>query len=77
VQPAAYLGLLSVAPAERGGGVGASLVALAQAEFDLAGVAATLLFYGTFNPLSVPFWSRLGWRPLWTGWSAHPASTLR
>jgi predicted N-acetyltransferase YhbS len=76
-QPAAYVGLLSVAPAERGGGVGASLVALAQAEFDLAGVAATLLFYGTFNPLSVPFWSRLGWRPLWTAWSAHPASTLR
>jgi hypothetical protein len=40
-------------------------------------VAATLLFYGTFNPLSVPFWSRLGWRPLWTVWSAHPASALR
>ena len=77
VRPAAYLGLLCVTTAERGRGVGAALVAHAQDTVDRAGIAATLLHYGTFNPLSAPFWARTGWRPLWTGWAAHPASTLR
>jgi GNAT superfamily N-acetyltransferase len=77
VRPAAYLGLLCVTAAERGTGIGAALVARAQDTVDRAGVAATLLHYGTFNPLSAPFWGRAGWRPLWTAWAAYPASTLR
>ena len=29
------------------------------------------------NPLSAPFWSRMGYRPLWTGWEVRPAASLR
>ena len=37
----------------------------------------TLLHYEQLNPLSVPFWSRQGYRPLWTTWQATPASAFR
>jgi hypothetical protein len=40
-------------------------------------VAVTLLHYAVPNPLSVPFWSARGYRPLWTVWEARPAGTLR
>ena len=76
-RPAAYLGLLSVSPDERGGGVGAALAAGAQRIFDEAGLPASLLHYGTFNPLSVPFWARHGYRPLWTIWATQPAAAQR
>jgi hypothetical protein len=39
-------------------------------------VAVTLLHYEQLNPLSVPFWSRQGYRPLWTAWQATPASAF-
>ena len=29
------------------------------------------------NPLSAPFWSRMGYRPLWTGREVRPAASLR
>jgi hypothetical protein len=29
------------------------------------------------NPLSAPFWSQQGYRPLWTTWEARPASAIR
>jgi hypothetical protein len=29
------------------------------------------------NPLSVPFWNRMGYRPLWTGFQVRPAASLR
>ncbi len=29
------------------------------------------------NPPSAPFWSRMGYRPLWTGWEVRPAASLR
>ena len=29
------------------------------------------------NPLSAPFWNRMGYRPLWTGWEVRPAASLR
>jgi len=35
---------------------------------------------GTTMPWVVrdaPFWSRMGYRPLWTGWGVRPAISLR
>ena len=29
------------------------------------------------NPPSAPFWSRMGYRPLWTGWEVRPTASLR
>jgi GNAT superfamily N-acetyltransferase len=74
--PAAYLMLMFVDPAERGSGVGGRLVAEFHREADAAGVAVTLLHYELLNPLSMPFWSRHGYRPLWTTWQATPASAI-
>jgi hypothetical protein len=41
------------------------------------GVDTTLLHYAQLNPLSAPFWNRMEYRPLWTGWEARPAVSLR
>ena len=35
------------------------------------------LHYAQLNPLSAPFWNRMGYRPLWTGWEVRPAASLR
>ena len=75
--PAAYLMLLFVLPGERAGGVGGALTARLHREAEAAGVAVTLLHYEQSNPLSVPFWSQQGYRPLWTTWAARPARTVR
>lgn len=75
--PAAYLGEMFVQPAERGSGVAALLTSHFNDAARAAGVAVTLLHYGAVNPLSVPFWSRQGYRPLWASWEARPARTLR
>lgn len=72
VRPAAYLAIGAVLPAERGKGVGSALAAAAHRDFDHGGVAVTLLDYEQYNPLSVPFWSQHGYRPLWTSWEARP-----
>jgi GNAT superfamily N-acetyltransferase len=75
--PAAYLQTMFVRPEERGGGVGAALVERAHAALDAHPVAVTLLHYAQVNPVSAPFWSRMGYRPLWTIWEARPAAALR
>jgi len=75
--PAAYLLLMAVMPGERGGGVGAALAAQLHGEIARAGVAVTLLHYEQTNPLSVPFWGRHGYRPVWTSWEARPARAIR
>lgn len=75
--PAAYLMLMFVQPAERGGGIGSDLVARLHRDIEAAGVAVTLLHYQTLNPLSAPFWNQRGYRPLWTSWEARPARILR
>jgi GNAT superfamily N-acetyltransferase len=75
--PAAYLQTMFVRPDERSGGLGAALVKRAHDELDARGIGATLLHYAQLNPLSAPFWNRMGYRPLWTGWEARPASALR
>jgi hypothetical protein len=44
---------------------------------DTAAMITTLLHCAQLNPLSAPFWSRMGYRPLWTGWEVRPAASLR
>jgi GNAT superfamily N-acetyltransferase len=73
----AYLQSMYAVPDERGGGVGAALVKRAHDELDARGISITLLHYAQLNPLSGPFWSRMGYRPLWTGFQSRPADTLR
>jgi len=75
--PVAYTVLGYVSPQERSAGIGAELAACLHAEVDPAGVAATLLHYEQLNPYAAPFWSRQGYRPLWTIWEARPARSLR
>ncbi len=75
--PAAYLELMAVLPGARGAGVGAALADVYHAAADAAGIAVTLLHYEQMNPLSAPFWSQQGYRPLWTDWEARPVLALR
>jgi GNAT superfamily N-acetyltransferase len=73
----AYLQTMFVRPGERSTGIGAALVRHAHAVLDARGVQTTLLHYAQLNPLSAPFWNRMGYRPLWTGWEVRPAAALR
>jgi GNAT superfamily N-acetyltransferase len=75
--PTAYLMFGFVRPAERASGVGSALAARLNRQAEDAGVAVTLLHYEQTNPLSVPFWSQQGYRPLWTSWEIRPAGNLR
>jgi len=77
VAPAAYLQTMFVDQQERGTGIGAALVRHLHAQLDASGVAVTLLHHSQVNPLSAPFWYRMGYRPLWASWEARPASALR
>ena len=77
VPDAAYLQTMFVDQAERGTGIGAALVRHLHARLDGAGIGITLLHHSQVNPLSAPFWYRMGYRPLWTSWEARPASALR
>ena len=74
---AAYLASMFVRPDERAAGVGAALVRRAHDELDAQGVPVTLLHHAQVNPVSAPFWNRMGYRPLWTAWDTRPAATLR
>jgi len=75
--PAAYLQTMFVDAQERGTGIGAALVRHLHAKLDSTGIAVTLLHHSQVNPLSAPFWYRMGYRPLWTSWEARPANALR
>ena len=75
-QPVGYLGEMSVLPGARGLGVGTALVEHLHRELDAAGAAVTLLHHAQLNPLSAPFWNRMGYRPLWTSWEIRPAGRL-
>jgi len=72
-----YLQTMFVRPGVRGSGVGAGLVRHVHGVLDARGVQTTLLHYALMNPLSAPFWNRMGYRPLWTGWEVRPAASLR
>ncbi|MFC4019170.1 GNAT family N-acetyltransferase [Micromonospora sp. GCM10011542] len=71
-----YLGSMGVVSKERGGGIGTTLARAAHAHLDREDIGATLLHYAVANPLAAPFWSRMGYRPLWTTWRAQPISNL-
>jgi GNAT superfamily N-acetyltransferase len=73
----AYLQTMFVRPDERSGGIGAALVRHVHGELGARGIDLTLLHYSQVNPLSVPFWHRMGYRPLWSTWEARPAVALR
>jgi GNAT superfamily N-acetyltransferase len=75
--PAAYLQTMFIAAEERDSGVGAALVRTLHARLDQAGVVITLLHHSQVNPLSGPFWNRMGYRPVWTSWEARPVRALR
>jgi len=75
--PVAYTVLGYVRPDARSAGVGTALAARLHDAVDEEGIAATLLHYEQLNPYAAPFWSRQGYRPLWTIWEARPARTLR
>jgi GNAT superfamily N-acetyltransferase len=75
--PVAYLLLMGVADGQRGSGVGAALTATFHRAVDADGVGVTLLHYAQVNPLSAPFWSQQGYRPLWTVWETAPARVMR
>jgi GNAT superfamily N-acetyltransferase len=75
--PVAYLLLMGVTAPQRGAGVGAAMLARLHNEIEACGVAVTLLHYAQVNPLSAPFWSQQGYRPLWTVWEAGPARAFR
>ena len=73
----AYLQTGVVVRPERGTGTGDSLVRHVHRYLDDSGIELTLLHYAQVNPLSGPFWSRQGYRPLWTTWEVRPAVALR
>jgi GNAT superfamily N-acetyltransferase len=75
--PVAYNLLTGVSATRRGAGIGAALATRFHQTAEAADVAVTLLHYAQLNPRSMPFWSQQGYRPLWTLWEAHPASSLR
>lgn len=75
--PAVYLPTGYVIGEERGAGIGAALVAYVHEYLAAVGIGAILLHYALVNPMSGPFWSRMGYRPLWTTWEIRPAAALR
>jgi GNAT superfamily N-acetyltransferase len=75
--PAAYVDLMYIEPEERGRGAGLALVDRVHQKASAAGVAVMLLHYQLLNPLSGPFWSRQGYRPLWNIWELRPARSIR
>ena len=64
----AYLACLYVRPEARGLGLGTALANGLLAEFTAAGARSHYLWYHPANPLSGPFWARLGFEPLWCRW---------
>jgi GNAT superfamily N-acetyltransferase len=75
--PVAYLQEMGVRADQRAHGAGAAMAAALHRDAAEAGVPVILLHYAQVNPLSVPFWSQQGYRPLWTIWEAWPPGVLR
>ncbi|GAB3491832.1 GNAT family N-acetyltransferase [Nocardiopsis coralliicola] len=73
----AHIGYGTVTEDARGTGIGTALVAQAHQALDSLGAPAVLLDYSVVNPLSGPFWNRMGYRPLWMTWEARPALAMR
>lgn len=75
--PVAYLLLMGVRADERARGIGAALSSRLNYETEASRIPLTLLHYAQVNPLSAPFWSQQGYRPLWTCWEARSAAAVR
>jgi hypothetical protein len=75
-EPAAYVLAGFIVPGERGSGVAGALVRRVHDFLDRAGIEVTM-HYAQVNPLSGPFWTRMGYQPLWRSWEARPALALR
>lgn len=69
VDPVSYLAMASTTASRRGQGAGSTLVTELHARHRSVGVQASVLHYSAYNPLSVPFWSRHGYRPVITSHS--------
>ncbi|MEZ7898604.1 MAG: GNAT family N-acetyltransferase [Flaviflexus sp.] len=67
-RPAAYFGNAVVDPAVRSGGIGRALASTLHNHAHSHGVDTIILDAASNNTWSVPFWHRLGYRPLWTTW---------
>ncbi|WP_159440810.1 GNAT family N-acetyltransferase [Jatrophihabitans endophyticus] len=67
--PVSYLTSAATAAGVRGRGHGGALVRELHRRHRHAGVVASVLHYSAYNPLSVPFWSRQGYRPLVTSYA--------
>jgi GNAT superfamily N-acetyltransferase len=75
--PVAYLQEMAVRADQRSRGTGAAMAAALHRDAAAAGVPLILLHYAQVNPLSAPFWSQQGYRPLWTIWEASPPGAVR
>lgn len=64
--PSSYVTMASTTTATRSRGIGAALVDELHRRQLATALAASTLHYSAFNPLSVPFWSQRGYRPLVT-----------
>ncbi|MCL4187092.1 MAG: GNAT family N-acetyltransferase [Rhodobacteraceae bacterium] len=62
----AYLGLMLLAPAARGRGLGLRLLARVAAEAALRGAGRLVLAVAEANPRARAFWEREGFRPVLT-----------
>ncbi|MFJ7150394.1 GNAT family N-acetyltransferase [Streptomyces sp. NPDC100445] len=71
--PVAHLVCQAVKEEYRGLGVGTSLANHVHKELDAMGIGAAVGYHAMFNPVSMPFWHRLGWRPYWNRWVRTPA----
>lgn len=72
----AYIQAMYLRPTVRGSGVGEAVIRFAHARALRAGYDRILLGYAALNPRSGPFWSRMGYRPLWSSWQRRPARLL-
>ncbi len=66
VETVSYVALASTAADQRGIGLGGALVRDLHRHQAAEGVQASVLHYSVHNPLSVPFWSQQGYRPVLT-----------
>ncbi len=68
----AFIQAMYLRPTVRGGGIGEAVVEFAHARIEAEGFDRILLGYAAQNPRSGPFWCRMGYRPLWSGWQRRP-----
>lgn len=69
----AYIQAMYLRTSARGGGLGEAVVDVIHDRLSAAGFSRILLSYAALNPRSGPFWTRMGYRPLWTNWQRRPA----